>query len=101
MTECHKKGTETPRAKEIADCMRAAVDATDRERMWAYLDAARAAVEVLELELAEKSKALSDGVRLPEKPTAAMLRPFMGCPDDELELAYAAMLHIAKVEASK
>ena len=39
--------------------------------------------------------ALPDGWRVvPAVPTTAMLRPFMGCPDDELELAYAAMLHI-------
>lgn len=44
-------------------------------------------------------RALSEGVRVPEKPTTAMLRPFMGCPDDELEIAYAAMRQIVRAQA--
>lgn len=31
-------------------------------------------------------------------PSPAMLRPFMGCPDDELDLAWAAMVSIATAE---
>jgi hypothetical protein len=41
---------------------------------------------------------MDDKVTIWRKPSAAMLRPFMGCPDDELELAWAAMLHIAERE---
>lgn len=44
---------------------------------------------------------MTDTVSVPTEPTDAMLRPFMGCPDDELRLAWAAMLHIVKVAAPK
>lgn len=33
-------------------------------------------------------------VMVPKAPTDAMLRPFMDCPDDELRLAWEAMLRI-------
>jgi hypothetical protein len=38
---------------------------------------------------------MSEWKMVPAKPTKAMLRPFIQCPDDELELAYEAMLIIA------
>lgn len=41
---------------------------------------------------------MDEKVTIWRKPSAAMLRPFMGCPDNELELAWAAMLHIAERE---
>lgn len=38
----------------------------------------------------------SDGYQLvPVTPTTALLRPFLGCPEDELELAWQAMILIA------
>lgn len=56
-----------------------------------------AAIAAARLSLAQ-SLADKLGFQLvPQKPTAALLRPFMECPDDELELAWQAMLHIAKV----
>lgn len=43
-------------------------------------------------------RALGDTrVMIPEKPTKALLRPFYGCPPEELELAWAAMYQVAKV----
>lgn len=38
---------------------------------------------------------------VPTTPTAAMLRPFMGCPDDELELAWSAMLYVVRVDRQR
>lgn len=38
---------------------------------------------------------------LPVKPTQAMLRPFWQCPPEELEIAYAAMLQVAKTATNK
>ena len=38
---------------------------------------------------------------VPVKPTEAMLRPFYNCPPEELELAYQAMLAIAKAEMKR
>jgi hypothetical protein len=44
-------------------------------------------------------EAQAAGVQLvPVKPTSALLRPFYGCLEDELELAWAAMIMIAAAQ---
>jgi hypothetical protein len=44
-------------------------------------------------------EARAAGVQLvPVKPTSALLRPFCGCLEDELELAWAAMIMIAAAQ---
>jgi hypothetical protein len=44
-------------------------------------------------------EAQAAGVQLvPIKPTSALLRPFYGCLEDELELAWAAMIMIAAAQ---
>lgn len=44
--------SDTPRSKEIMECVDEAINCTQRERMHAYKDAARCAVEQLEREVA-------------------------------------------------
>lgn len=50
------------------------------------------------IEALEKSISDTSTVRVPVTPTVSMLRPFMGCPDHELELAWNAMLAIVAAQ---
>ncbi len=40
-------------------------------------------------------------VLIPREPSTALLRPFTGCPEDELPLAWAAMVRIAEVQHAR
>ena len=42
-----------------------------------------------------------DSVSLPREPTEAMLRPFYGCPPDELRLAWETMLTIVRAQQAR